>query len=264
MEPCALPPRMAVGSWNSRPMIDWRTVAPLLDAPGAPATTGYSLVPLCLELRKALNSAMPVRRMGDFWPASTLVCACSSTRFSTTSRRSAGVSFGGDSDELVAGAPSCSVSLRTCSESSRFSFSRRSRRSIIRARSAAVWALSNRGLSKQNKRTSLLRGAIEDLLQFPAHLRRGKWFGEKRVDSQVGDPARGGGIRVRADHDDRHRRELTVFAYAPNQFVAIYIRHVQVGDDCLNGWTVIQDTQSLDRRRRHQQGYAGNSGERDF
>ena len=72
--------RSPPGPRNSSPTTVWRTVAPEVRGPVGWAVTGYCAPPLCFELRKALNSAMPVRRRGNFWDDSTLVCARSSVR----------------------------------------------------------------------------------------------------------------------------------------------------------------------------------------
>ena len=52
------------------------------------------MFPLKRPFTEALNSAMPVIRMGNFWEASTLVCANSSIRFSSTAWRSSAVCDG--------------------------------------------------------------------------------------------------------------------------------------------------------------------------
>src|ERR1039457_3757886 len=201
--------------------------------------------------------------MGNFCDASTLVCACSSTRCCWMSSLSSTVGGTG------AGAPNCACNARTCSESARFSCSSRSSRSRILARSGAVCAHKETGARQSMQESSLagchdpirggilpprpcveivsqigagfaggtlwlgsgwshqlVRPAIEKLLQFAAHQRRRKRFWEKRFYSQRHNPLGSCRVGIGADDDDRHIRKPLVRPHTADQLVPIHARHI--------------------------------------
>src|SRR5580692_7060533 len=72
-------------------------LAPPIDWFPGQANVGYCCPPLPWLFRKVLNRAMPVTRMGKCWEASTLLCASSSMRLSSTATFSSSAgATGGD------------------------------------------------------------------------------------------------------------------------------------------------------------------------
>src|ERR1043165_4008751 len=212
----------------------------------------------------ALNSAMPVKRTGNFCEPSTWVWASSSIRACWISTRSSSVIPGAAAAVAIVSAAAegrpaanSSCSALTSLFSVRFSSSRRSSRSRIRARSGLVWPGRRKGKEAnrtgQTKRLRSVRMvvAIEELLQCPAQLRRGKRFREISVHAEGSDATGCGGIGIRTYDDDGGGAEAAIVADAPDELESVHAWHVEVGYDGNNRiGGAIEDSHRLDELGR--------------